>query len=97
MISKRDSEAERVSEGRCDQEDEEEVRVKERWSSTDLVLPIGEVESLRQESLQLRSLLVGEIETLENVVLAKQEEAKSAQATASDYVLRFGESFLFIS
>lgn len=76
---------------------EEDVRLKERWSSTDLVLPIGEIENLRQESLQLRSLLVGEIETLENVVLAKQEEAKNAQATASDYVLRFGKSFLFFS
>jgi hypothetical protein len=91
QISNRGSESGRLYEDMDDPE-EEMVQRKDRWSSTDLVLPIGEVESLRLESLQLRSLLVGEIETLENVVLAKQEEAKSAQATASDYVLRFGSS-----
>lgn len=63
---------------------------RERWSSTDLIVPVGDLENLRQESLQLRTLLVGEIEALESVVVAKNQEAKSAQATASDYALRFG-------
>jgi hypothetical protein len=63
---------------------------KDRLSSTDLAISVGGIENLRQESLQLRSLLVGEIETLENIVVAKEVEAKSAQATASEYILKFG-------
>jgi hypothetical protein len=76
--------------------DEDLSHQRDRWSSTDLLVPIGGIENLRQESLQLRSLLVGEIETLENIVVAKQEEAKSAQATASEYILKFGMPFRLI-
>jgi hypothetical protein len=84
---------------------EGDLPLKERLSSTDLIFQLGDIETLRQESVQLRDLFIGEIQAMENIVASKQEgklshillgflsssETKSARATASDLVQKYSK------
>eukprot|EP00604_Paraphysomonas_vestita_P000417 CAMPEP_0174825840 /NCGR_PEP_ID=MMETSP1107-20130205/43167_1 /TAXON_ID=36770 /ORGANISM="Paraphysomonas vestita, Strain GFlagA" /LENGTH=338 /DNA_ID=CAMNT_0016057863 /DNA_START=1347 /DNA_END=2363 /DNA_ORIENTATION=- len=80
---------------------DDEFNIKERLSSTDLIFPIGDAQTLFQESLQFRGLLVGEIEALEKITSGTsssslssstntQDDQKNPKELATDYAQKYG-------